>query len=82
MHWYIYRGNDMSTTTAVAISSIDSDIHKAIDVIQACVLRLEELKRVDLGEEQSKEKISKLIRSMIECGNLLHDARKDIQIVP
>lgn len=63
-------------------AEVDSNLHRAINVLQAVVLRLEALKRLDLDETELTEELNRLIRYSVECANLLHEARKDTQIIP
>ncbi len=59
--------------------SIDADLHRAIDMLQALVFRLEALKnRSELLESELDNELEGLTRYAVDCANLLHDARKDV----
>jgi hypothetical protein len=64
-----------------SVSTLDNNIHRAIDLTQVLVLRMEAMKRLNFDDEVNEE-LSRLIKYTIDCANLLHQARKDTQRIP
>ena len=62
-------------------SSLDNNIHRAIDLTQVLVLRMEALKRLNFDDEVNEE-LSRLIKYAVDCANHLHQARRETRKTP
>ena len=60
------------------VVEIDGKLHKATDILQTVLLRLEELKQSEPVVQYSAKNIEKSITEIFECAKLLREARKDV----
>jgi len=66
--------------STVRVSSLDSSLHNAIDLLQAMVLDIELLKQKPEVTGTELEKVfHTLMQRAFECSNLLHEARQDVR---